>query len=163
MYYSDINTVKNYLPAVIVQQLTDDNDIDQIDVEKLNYALQQATDVIDGYLRGRYPVPLTGVIPFLITDLCTKLAVYFLIQRSLIITMPDPVKDQYTNSISMLKEMQRGKVNAFEAGDEPVFFKTNKSSCQRIFTNTPTVPAVTPSMTSTNQTQGQYGWGSYII
>jgi phage gp36-like protein len=137
--YSDKVSIKNYIPAIVVQQLTDDADTDSIDDEKLNFALRQATDVIDGYLRGRYPVPLTGAIPTLISDLCTKLAVYFLIQRSLIITMPDPVKDQYDNSISILKQMQQGKINAFEAAAEPIFFKTNKKATDKIFTTTPTL------------------------
>jgi len=135
--YSDKVSIKNYIPAIVVQQLTDDADTDSIDDEKLNFALRQATDVIDGYLRGRYPVPLTGAIPTLIADLCTKLAVYFLIQRSLIITMPDPVKDQYDNSIAILKEMQKGKINAFEKADEPVFFATNKTDEDKIFTSNP--------------------------
>jgi len=165
-YYTDRNSVKNYLPASVVEQLTDDSDIDNIDDEKLNFSIRQATDVIDGYLRGRYPVPLTGIIPFLISDLCTKLAVYYLLQRSLIITMPDAVKDQYDTSIALLKEMQRGKVNAFEAVDEPVFFQTNKVDTDRIFTDHPTNPMQTPSqvVTTTPATSsGQMSWGSYMI
>lgn len=162
-YYSDKVSVKNYIPAIVVQQLTDDNDTDSIDDEKLNFALRQATDVIDGYLRGRYPVPLAGLIPTMIADLCTKLAVYFLIQRSLIITMPDPVKDQYDNSIAILKEMQKGRINAFEATDEPVFFKTNKTDTDKIFTTSPVYPTLTPSMTTTQRQTQQNNWNAYPI
>lgn len=148
-YYSDLVNLKNFIPSIVIQQLTDDNDVDRIDVDKMNFALRQATDVIDGYLRGRYTVPLTTV-PSLISDLCTKLAVYFLIQRSLIITMPDSVKDQYTTCIDLLKEMQRGRVNAFEAVSEPAFFKTNKETTDQLFTTSPT-------------TTSQIDIGSYLI
>lgn len=162
-YYSDAVSVKNYVPAIVIQQLTDDNNADSIDTEKLDFGLRQATDVIDGYLRGRYPVPLTGLIPTLIQDLCTKLAVYFLIQRSLIITMPDPVKDQYDNSIAILKEMQKGRVNAFEAKDEPVFFITNKTPADAVFTSNPVYPSLTPSMQTTQRQVQQNNWNAYPI
>jgi phage gp36-like protein len=129
MAYSTATDLQNYLPAEQVRQLTDDNDTDDIDLEKLNDAIRRADDLIDSYIRGRYTVPLVN-IPALIRDMSTKLASYFLFKRSLILTLPDPIKEDYSDANNMLMKIQRGQVTPFEQQDEPVFFNSNKVSGQ---------------------------------
>jgi phage gp36-like protein len=149
MAYSTSTDLKNYIPESQLVQLTDDNDVDSIDVEKLNDAIRRADDFVNGHIRGRYPLPLITV-PELIRDLSTRLAAYFLFKRSLLLTIPEPVKEDYKDIIDVLGKIQKGKINPFEAGDEPVFFETNKTNLDRIFTSDPVTPQ-------------QMNWGKYPI
>ena len=82
MAYCTTVDVKNFIPASVIQQLSDDNDSDEIDAEKVTFCTQQADDLIDSYLRGRYPVPLVTV-PSMIRDLSVRATVYFLSSRFL--------------------------------------------------------------------------------
>ena len=123
-YYSDLTTLKNYLPRETLQQLTDDNGTDQIDPEKINFALRQSTDFIDMYLQGRYALPLKPVTDG-IRDLCTKLAVYFLYRRTLALTLPEPIKIDYKESISTLEKIQSGKITLMPEAQNPEFYASS--------------------------------------
>ena len=162
MAYCSTVDVKNFIPASVVQQLSDDNDTDAIDAEKVTFCTSQADDLIDGYLRGRYPVPLVTV-PTMIRDLSVRLTVYFLFKRSLYHVLPDPIKEDYSYIIKTLIGMQQGKINAFPAANEPTFFGTNKQASDKVFTMNPVLPVLTPSMTTTQRGQGQNNWNSYPI
>ena len=161
MAYSTVTDIKNALPATVVQQLSDDNDTDQIDPEKVNYCIAQADDLLDGYLRGRYTVPL-ATVPNMIRDLSVRLTIYFLFKRSLYSVLPDAIKDDYTYVTKVMIGIQQGKINPFEATDEPSFFATNKTQGDRIFTSTPIYPNVTPSMTGPTRS-GKMNWSQYPI
>jgi phage gp36-like protein len=117
--------MKNYVPAEQLQQCSDDDDVDTISQEKIDDCIRRADDLIDSYLRGRYSVPLS-VVPELIKDLSVKLAVYFLFKRSLLLTLPDSIKDDYSDANSVLNKIQSGKITPFESTEEPAFFGTNK-------------------------------------
>jgi phage gp36-like protein len=164
-YCSEVD-LKNYLPSVYIQQLTDDNFQDHIDHEKAADCIRRAGDFIDGYLQGRYPVPAidptTGSVPNLIRDLCTRIGIYYLFLRGLTQTVPEALKVDYDMCIRTLVGMQQGKINAFTKGSEPGFFATNKTSASRQFTTTPVLPPVTPSMTLPTLT-GQNNWAQYPI
>jgi len=155
MAYCTTVDIKNFIPASVVQQLSDDNDADQIDAEKVTFCTQQADDLIDSYLRGRYTVPLVTV-PSMIRDLSVRATVYFLFKRSLYTVLPDPIKDDFNYIIKTLEGMQQGKINAFPVGNEPVFFGTNKVDSDRVFTS----KEVTAG--AFNGT-GQNSWSAYPI
>ena len=119
--YTDLVTLKNYLPAETLLQLTDDNNTDQVDLEKVNYAIKQASDFIDMYLQGRYPLPLTPITDS-VRDMCTKLAVYFLYRRTLALTLPEPIKIDYKEAIETLKAVQSGRIALMPETQNPEFF-----------------------------------------
>jgi len=149
MAYCTVVDVKNFIPQTVVLQLSDDNDSDSIDEEKVNFAIQQADDLIDSYLRGRYTVPITGTVPSMIRDLSVRATVYFLFKRSLYSTMPDAIENDFKYIIRTLEGMQKGQINAFTS--EPGFFDTNKVTGDRVFTNATTVLAT------------QNAWSTYQI
>lgn len=130
MGYSSLTDCKNYLPEEVIKQLSDDNNTDDIDSGKVNDSIRRADDLIDGYLRGRYTVPITGTVPVLIQDLSTKLAVYFLFKRSLIQTLPEPIKDDYDYVMTQLKAIQRGQLSPFEISQNPTWMSSNKTNTQ---------------------------------
>jgi len=125
MSYCDLTDLKNYIPADVIKQLTDDGDTDEIDIEKVSLAISEADDLIDGYLRGRYPVPIQGTPPSLITDVSIKLSTYFLYKRSLMLTLPDPVKDDYQHGMMVLRDIQKGRISPFPETQNPTWFVSN--------------------------------------
>lgn len=127
MAYCTLVDLKNYTSRDILQQLTDDNNNDEIDQEKVDFAIGQASDLIDGYINGRYTLPLTTV-PAMILDVAVKLSIYFLYKRSLTLTLPDPIKDDYDEGMHILRDVQRGRCNPFPVAQNPMWFLSNKAS-----------------------------------
>ena len=125
-FYCTLLDLKNYISQDILLQVTDDSDTDQIDQEKVDFCIKQASDLIDGYMRGRYPTPLVTV-PDMITDVAVKLTMYFLYKRSLMVTLPDPIKNDYDFAVMILRDIQKGRVSPFEVSQNPVWFGSNKS------------------------------------
>jgi phage gp36-like protein len=134
MAYSTVEDLKNYLPASQLVEMTDDSDTGEIGLEKLNDVIRRADDLIDSFLRGRYPLPLT-TIPSFIHDISTKLASYFLFKRALILTLPEPVKEDYENCLDILMKIQKGQVSPFEKGQEPTFFLSNRVATDSVITS----------------------------
>jgi phage gp36-like protein len=128
--YTTLVNLKNYLPASILQQLTDDNHLDKIDDEKLDFAVGQASNFIDGYLRGRYSLPL-ATVPDMIVDVATKLSGYFLFKRALIQTLPETIKEDYDYSIGILRDIQKGRISPFEVTQNPTWSEGNKTGSRR--------------------------------
>jgi phage gp36-like protein len=132
MPYSTIDDLKNYLPASQILQLTDDADIDTIDNDKLNDAIRRSDNLVDGYLRGRFDLPL-ATVPELIRDLSTKLSSYFLFKRSLILSMPESITEDYKYCTDILVKIQKGMITVFtDATEEPAFFGTNKTDASNV-------------------------------
>ena len=127
MSYSTLTDIQNYLPSEYVRQLSDDADTDEIDIEKVSDCIRRADDLIDGYMRGRYPVPIVGTVPTLISDISCKLAIYFLFKRSLIQKMPESIKSDYDEAMASLKEVQKGRISPFDVAENPVWFASNKN------------------------------------
>jgi phage gp36-like protein len=136
-YYTALEDLKNYAPATVLQQLTDDNHTNKIDVEKINYAIKQASDYIDMHMQGRYTTPLSPVTD-MVRDMATKLTIYFLYRRSLILTLPDVVKSDYKEVLEHLKEIQRGVINIMPETQNPEAFVAASSS-----SNTASISTIT--------------------
>lgn len=136
MAYSDLEDLKTYMPERQLIQLTDQDDVNEIDEEIVDDAILRADNMIDAYLRGRYPVPITGTVPQEIKDISTRLTAYNLYRKNMQLTLPDPVKDEQKLAMSMLKSIQSGKMSPFEAASEPTIFVTNKVTADKIYNST---------------------------
>jgi phage gp36-like protein len=85
--------------------------IDQAIVDR---ALADADAVIDGYLAGRYQLPLSEVPP-LVVDLAQVVAIYKLHPFE-----PDPkISKDYDQALKTLREIAQGVVRLPAAGIEP--------------------------------------------
>ena len=133
MAYSTTNDLLTYIPAETIRQLSDDNDDGQINNTVVTACISRADDQIDGYLRGRYTVPLTTVPPML-EDLSTRLSAYYLFKRSLIVTMPEPIKDDYDVVLSMLRDIQKGRLSPMDGvvNIEPTWVASNKKNVRMV-------------------------------
>lgn len=86
----------------------------KIDTRVLNKALSDAADLIDGYLAGRYALPLT-VTPPLLTQIACDLARYDLYDAD----MQVHVSDRWKVAIRTLEKIADGKIVLQVAGAEP--------------------------------------------
>jgi hypothetical protein len=56
----------------------------------------------------------------------------YLFNRSLSLTLPEPIKEMYAEAVRVLKDIQAGKFTPFEAVSEPEFFGTTKVSTDNV-------------------------------
>lgn len=85
-----------------------------IDDAVVDRALTDTDAAIDGYLLGRYVLPLAGTPP-LLADLAQAIAIYKLHRRS-----PDQkIKDDYDSAMKTLRDIANGSVRLNVAGVEP--------------------------------------------
>ncbi|WP_316191305.1 MULTISPECIES: DUF1320 domain-containing protein [unclassified Bradyrhizobium] len=85
-----------------------------IDAAVVSQALADADAAIDGYLLGRYTLPLATTPP-LLRDLAVPIAVYKLHRDS----VSDKVRSDYLDALKILSQISTGVVRLAVAGIEP--------------------------------------------
>ncbi len=117
-------------------QLTDDADTGVANQDLVARAISAAQDVIDGYLQGRYTVPLVSV-PGLIKNITADLAAYKLFHRRNQMQVNEGRELMYKTAISQLKQIQEGiillNITTGETLPPKPLMKTNKTPGDRIF------------------------------
>ena len=98
-----------YIPEVTLIQLSnDDTRATTINVANVDAAIKSACELVDGYLHGRYELPLEPV-PTMVRNFCLDIARYYLYQRRPNgKDLPKVITDAYSNTIKLLKEVQNG-------------------------------------------------------
>jgi len=133
--FCTLEDIKKAIPEKNIIELTDDDNFGSIDEAKVQDAIDYAEQLINGYLRGRYPVPLNPV-PELIRRLAVDLAVFQLYSRRFDLDMPQGMIDRRKEIIRLLEQIQAGKVLlGIETQNSPGqgYYKTNKVSEDRVF------------------------------
>ena len=134
--YCDLTDLKNALPEVSLIQLTDDSDAGVVDTDKTDSAMTDAAELIDGYLRGRYTLPLDPT-PNIVQRLSVDISIYYLYQRRLDLEMPESLENRYKTGIKLLERIMRGEVTFAQSGDDdatPEQIRVNKIASDRLFT-----------------------------
>lgn len=90
-------------------ELTDDSNSGVIDQSIIDKAVTNAVELIDGYLRGRYTLPLDPV-PGLLTTLAADITLYRLYARRTRLAIPESLSDRYKNALKVLDNIQKGMV-----------------------------------------------------
>ena len=81
MYYINAeNMLKAMSKPELVQLTNDEPRATEPDMAVVDEAIRYASDLVDGYLRGRYPLPLKSV-PTVLPPLCINIARHFLHSR----------------------------------------------------------------------------------
>ncbi|MTH47477.1 gp436 family protein [Intestinirhabdus alba] len=88
--------------------LTDEQRTGTVDNEKLQFALERASSLIDGYLVGRYKTPWPDT-PGVLIGYCCDIARYQLTTDYRRLT--DEIKLRYDDAIKFLRDVASGKVN----------------------------------------------------
>ncbi|MCL4492330.1 MAG: DUF1320 domain-containing protein [Nitrospirae bacterium] len=134
MPYCTLDDLKKAIPESSIIQLTDDAGLGVVDQAKVDDAIAYADQLIDGYLRGRYTLPLSTV-PGLIKTLSVDLAIFHLYGRKSDDEFPDAVMARYKNAIKLLEQIQKGLISlGIETSTTGTgSYKTNKTSDDRTF------------------------------
>lgn len=86
---------------------------DQINLDRLESAMQQANSRIEGYIAARYTLPLQTVPPFLEAIACDMARYY---AHTGAMAENSPIKTRYEDAIETLKEIKKG---AMQIGGSP--------------------------------------------
>lgn len=136
-YYCTIKNIETQISTATLIQLTSDENQSDIDRVVAEEAIIYATTVIDGYLRGRYSLPLNTRFP-LLRVIAMDLAIYRLYSRRMRNEMPEVIAENYKNAVNHLKDIQKG-ILTLETEPESNLnssnfdYKTNKTASDRVF------------------------------
>jgi phage gp36-like protein len=110
MRYCSPDDIGKAMPERTLIQLSNDDAAAQTpDVCVIADAVRQAEELIDGYLRGRYNLPLDPV-PTVLRDAAVNLARHWLYQRRPEGALPDAVKDSRKDTLKLLESIRDGVV-----------------------------------------------------
>lgn len=107
MSYSTLDDLKKILPEDTIIQLTNDEGADEVNVTYVTEAISLADGEIDGYIGGKYDVPLTSV-PALIRRASGDIAVYIMYKRR-VEEIPETRRTSYKDAIRLLEQIRDGK------------------------------------------------------
>lgn len=141
MAYCTKDDILNIIPERELINLTVDYPTGDAVVNdaQLSGAIDYADNCINGFLRGKYNLPLETVPP-MIVKLSADIAVYRLyIRRPQ--DLPEHIKDNYKSSLDLLKNIQKGVFMLDTPQEHPAekvqglkpAFQTNKTARNRMF------------------------------
>lgn len=138
--YCTQEDIEKQITTPILIQLTNDKSEDAIDETVTFEAILYSSTLIDGYLRGRYELPLNTRLPFL-RILAIDLSIYRLYSRRFQADMPGSILEQYKEAIKALEKIQKGIISLeIETENtsnliETKEYITNKTFTPRTFSN----------------------------
>ena len=137
--YCTLDDIEKHTSTPTLIQLTSDDGQEIVDKTVVEEALLYSSALIDGYLRGRYSLPLDICFP-LLRVLAVDLSVYRLYSRRMRNEMPEVIENAYKNAIGTLRDIQKGVISlqsendTFEsAGFNAEEYKSNKSIIDKLF------------------------------
>ncbi|HSA05682.1 MAG TPA: DUF1320 domain-containing protein [Candidatus Gastranaerophilales bacterium] len=108
--YCILDDIKKQVQETTLIEITDDSLSGQINEDVVNETILYADTLIDGYLRGRYTLPLS-TLPEIIKVIAIDLSIYRLYSRRFHTDMPDSINDKYKNATKLLEQIQKGVVS----------------------------------------------------
>ena len=139
MDYCTIEDIETQTSTPTLIQLTSDDGQEAVDRVVAQEAILYSSTLIDGYLRGRYTLPLDAHFP-LLRILAIDLSIYRLYTRRMRNEMPEVIENNYKNAIATLRDIQKGVISLQSendsletAGFNAEEYKTNKDIIDRLF------------------------------
>ena len=120
----------------LVQLTNDDGDDNEIDTVVCEEALIYSSTLIDGYLRGKYSLPLNTHFP-LLKVIALDLSIYRLYSRRIYTEIPETISENYKNAIKTLELIKKGvitletesDINLKSSGE----YRINKTELDKVF------------------------------
>ena len=110
MYISRDDVAAAVSRAELVQ-LSNDEGYGEPDWQIVDRAIAYACELADGYLMGRYALPLEPA-PSILRHLCTDIARHWLHQRRInAADFPKPLEAAYGNAVKLLEQIRDGKIH----------------------------------------------------
>jgi len=104
--YCTVKDIEDYLSPAVAAQLSNDTNSNVVNKALVQQYINNASDFIDGYLRGRYELPLQNTHSIL-NDICKRIVKYNLYDRRS--KLDDNLKELAENAKIVLKDIQSGK------------------------------------------------------
>ncbi len=108
MAYSTLADILDAIDERALIQLTDDEDTGEVNAARVEKAIADADEEINGYVGSRYAVPLSPV-PALLRKLSVDIAIYNLHGR--LDHTPEERSNRYKNAVKILDNIALGKVS----------------------------------------------------
>lgn len=123
MHYCTRADIGKAIPELTLIQLSNDDPTAELpDESVIEDGVRQAEELVDGYLRGRYDLPLDPV-PSVLRDAVVYLTRHWLYQRRPEGAIPEAVKDSRKDTLKLLESIRDGVVTlgmpTGEAAPEP--------------------------------------------
>ena len=123
MHYCTRADIGKAIPELTLTQLSNDDPTAELPNESvIEDGVRQAEELVDGYLRGRYDLPLDPV-PSVLRDAVVYLTRHWLYQRRPEGAIPEAVKDSRKDTLKLLENIRDGVVTlgmpTGEAAPEP--------------------------------------------
>ena len=139
MNYCTIDDIETQTSTPILIQLTCDEGQESVNRDVALSAILYSSALIDGYLRGRYNLPLNIHFP-LLKVLAVDISIYRLYSRRLANEIPEGIETAYKNAISTLRDIQKGIITLQSENDlletsnfNAEEYKTNKMILDKLF------------------------------
>jgi phage gp36-like protein len=130
MSYCSSSDITSLIPNDELVQLTNDSGGDSVDSSVITTAIDYVDNFIDGYLRGRYDLPLTST-PDELKYIAIDLVVFRLYTRRMYTNIPENIEARYKTVVKQLEHIQSGKfslgIESSDAHDNKLL-KTNKTT-----------------------------------
>lgn len=139
MAYCAKADIEKHLKQDVLVELTDDTGTGAVNDSVVTACIAAADALIDGYLRGRYTVPLSTV-PALVNEISVNLAIYELFNRTKAMLVTEQIEKNRTFYIELLEDIGKGTVTldvVDQAGQAVTtsFAASNKTAADRVFTS----------------------------
>ena len=136
MFYCTAEDIEIQIGKEPLIQLTNDNcEQNTIGTVVCEEAILYSSTLIDGYLRGRYNLPLNTHFP-LLRVVAMDLSIHRLYSRRIMTEIPEVVCDAYKNAIKTLENLQKGIIT-LETQDNQTLqngeYRSNKTELDRLF------------------------------
>ena len=137
MDYCTLEDIQIRIGTLPLVQLTNDNgDDNQIDTVVCEEALIYSSTLIDGYLRGKYSLPLDTHFP-LLKVIALDLSIYRLYSRRIYTEIPETISENYKNAIKTLELLKKGVITLETESDINLRttgeYRTNKTVLEKLF------------------------------
>ena len=137
MTYCNLNDIEIQIGTNSLIQLTNDDCNQQtVDTVVVEEALIYSSTLIDGYLRGKYLLPLNTHFP-LLRVVAIDLSIYRLYSRRIYTDIPETISENYRNAIRTLEQLKKGVITLETDENTEVKtsgeYRTNKTELDRLF------------------------------
>lgn len=132
MYCTLADIEKKRIPTDMLITLTDEENLGVINEETVAGCIKDAQVLFEGYMRGRYQLPLNPV-PDLAVIIVADLAIYGIYGLKPQFEIPKTITDRHDTALRLLARIQDGKMPLYDpveappaAGNNAVQFTTPK-------------------------------------
>lgn len=117
---------KKRIPTEMLIQLTDDENLDVININTVNACIHDAEVLFESYMRGRYPLPLDPV-PDLAVSIVADLAAYGIYTSKPAWDAPKSIADRRSTALTLMARIQDGKMPLYDPVEPPPTVGTSNS------------------------------------